>query len=444
MPSTPRTDKIFGHLKSDGTYVWFRYDIDDAGAYQFLFQTGTSGADQALVNALAEFQNVLNYPGATNTTGSVLDPALIATVTFPDGSAAAPSITFTNDPDTGIYRPASNTIGFATGGVARFSISGSQFASAGGALFDMPAAGSIAITASGTNQNIVATPSGTGLFKVIGAGTTNTLLTNSDYNNTTIGSGLSLYFSGSSGNVISQIQGLTQGGSNVGSLYLNPSGGDVNIGGNSGTITIKSSLGTLNILDGNATIKQPSASRLSFYTATVLRGEFSAAGNFLIGTAVDSSALLQVGTNTTTSAGGIVFGTDTNLFRSAAGTLTMAAGNALILTGSSYVQAPGGGLFGGGGGADLGYTNNGVSVASGSGIGWTAGVLPNAARDTTITRRSAAVIATNSAEMIGTTVGYTNNAAAQVGTLNNAPVAGNPTSWLKINDNGTPRYIPAW
>jgi hypothetical protein len=48
-------------------------------------------------------------------------------------------------------------------------------------------------------------------------------------------------------------------------------------------------------------------------------------------------------------------------------------------------------------------------------------------------------------ELIGTNgVAYTNNAAAAVGTLNNAPAAGDPTKWIPINDNGTVRNIPAW
>ena len=37
-----------------------------------------------------------------------------------------------------------------------------------------------------------------------------------------------------------------------------------------------------------------------------------------------------------------------------------------------------------------------------------------------------------------------NGAAAAVGTLNNAPAAGNPTKWVTINDNGTLRQVPAW
>lgn len=37
-----------------------------------------------------------------------------------------------------------------------------------------------------------------------------------------------------------------------------------------------------------------------------------------------------------------------------------------------------------------------------------------------------------------------NGAGIASGTLTNAPVSGNPTKWLAIDDNGTTRYIPAW
>ena len=43
-----------------------------------------------------------------------------------------------------------------------------------------------------------------------------------------------------------------------------------------------------------------------------------------------------------------------------------------------------------------------------------------------------------------TSVALTNGAAAALGTLTNAPAAGNPTKWIPINDNGTTRYFPAW
>jgi len=46
--------------------------------------------------------------------------------------------------------------------------------------------------------------------------------------------------------------------------------------------------------------------------------------------------------------------------------------------------------------------------------------------------------------MLRSSAALTNGAAAAAGTLLNAPVAGNPTKWIPINDNGTTRYIPAW
>lgn len=39
---------------------------------------------------------------------------------------------------------------------------------------------------------------------------------------------------------------------------------------------------------------------------------------------------------------------------------------------------------------------------------------------------------------------FTDGAAAQTGTLTNAPSAGNPSKWIPISDNGTTRYVPSW
>jgi len=46
--------------------------------------------------------------------------------------------------------------------------------------------------------------------------------------------------------------------------------------------------------------------------------------------------------------------------------------------------------------------------------------------------------------LLFTLAALTNNSGAATGTLTNAPAAGNPTKWIKINDNGTVRSIPAW
>lgn len=47
-------------------------------------------------------------------------------------------------------------------------------------------------------------------------------------------------------------------------------------------------------------------------------------------------------------------------------------------------------------------------------------------------------------ELIATSGALTTGAGAALGTLTNAPSAGNPTKWIKINDNGTVRSVPAW
>ena len=56
----------------------------------------------------------------------------------------------------------------------------------------------------------------------------------------------------------------------------------------------------------------------------------------------------------------------------------------------------------------------------------------------------AGALTVGSTTLITSSVAFTNGAAAAVGTLTNAPAAGNPTKWVPINDNGTTRYIPAW
>jgi len=49
-----------------------------------------------------------------------------------------------------------------------------------------------------------------------------------------------------------------------------------------------------------------------------------------------------------------------------------------------------------------------------------------------------------STTLIRTYTALSNAAAAAVATLNNSPVAGDPTKWISINDNGTVRRIPCW
>lgn len=53
-------------------------------------------------------------------------------------------------------------------------------------------------------------------------------------------------------------------------------------------------------------------------------------------------------------------------------------------------------------------------------------------------------IVSSNATLMRAAVNLTNGAGASAGTLLNAPVAGDPTKWIPINDNGTTRYIPCW
>lgn len=57
---------------------------------------------------------------------------------------------------------------------------------------------------------------------------------------------------------------------------------------------------------------------------------------------------------------------------------------------------------------------------------------------------STGLLITQNATLMKSGVTLTDGAGVGVGTLTNAPAAGNPTKWIAVNDNGTTRYIPAW
>lgn len=86
--------------------------------------------------------------------------------------------------------------------------------------------------------------------------------------------------------------------------------------------------------------------------------------------------------------------------------------------------------------------NNGNNIIAS--MNSTAIALGNATDNTSFTFVGASVPKHGGAQLLQTSAALTNNAAAAAGTLTNAPVAGNPTKWIPINDNGTIRNIPAW
>ena len=66
--------------------------------------------------------------------GAITISATDGDITLDDGTAASPSLHFTNDPDTGIYRPAANTLGISVSGtqIAYFDANGITTVGAGG------------------------------------------------------------------------------------------------------------------------------------------------------------------------------------------------------------------------------------------------------------------------------------------------------------------------
>jgi hypothetical protein len=48
------------------------------------------------------------------------------------------------------------------------------------------------------------------------------------------------------------------------------------------------------------------------------------------------------------------------------------------------------------------------------------------------------------AVLLHSLVALVDGAGASIGTLTNAPSAGDPTKWIRIDDNGTPRFVPSW
>lgn len=53
-------------------------------------------------------------------------------------------------------------------------------------------------------------------------------------------------------------------------------------------------------------------------------------------------------------------------------------------------------------------------------------------------------ITIGSSTIMKSTLALGNGAGVGTATFTNAPVSGNPTKWIPINDNGTVRYIPAF
>ena len=162
----------------------------------------------------------------------------------------------------------------------------------------------------------------------------------------------------------------------------------------------------LGVLSANASVGSTSIARISS-TGLAVTGALSATGKFTAGSGTFSAG-----------DGSIYIGTASGL------TLIGKAGSTYDV---SIAAANGQNLL-----TNPTGTSN-VVIGNGSGT-------ISAANSLAVT----GTLTTSSTTLHTSSVSLTNGAAAAAGTLTNAPVAGNPTKWIGIVDNGVTRYIPAW
>ena len=116
------------HLDADGSWETMETDeasnyYQNAGTHNFRVASSTSaGTDISWINAMT-----IDVGGTMTLHNSA--------IRVPDGSAAAPSFTFGNDTNTGIYSNAGDNIAFSTGGTIRAFLSASQFNVTGNGVF---------------------------------------------------------------------------------------------------------------------------------------------------------------------------------------------------------------------------------------------------------------------------------------------------------------------
>jgi hypothetical protein len=87
---------------------------------------------QALAEATATALDLRATSSSVNLKANSASPTFTGVASFPDGSAAAPSITNTGDTNTGLLFPAEDTVAISLGGTERFRINSAGLISGSG------------------------------------------------------------------------------------------------------------------------------------------------------------------------------------------------------------------------------------------------------------------------------------------------------------------------
>ena len=366
---------------------------------------------------------------AVTGTGAFSGALLIA-----DGSAAAPGVAFSAQSGLGLYRVSSGTIGVSINGTHGYSFAGSNFraGSLGTIGFSSASAPSAANDTTISRVSAGVFGVGTGAQGSIAGGLQAASLA---LGGATIGSnalavtGTTLFTGNvdSTGytNTSTAFQAAAAGSFywNARSLMASPSDGVIKLSHNG--------LGDFNRLQFGGTTNLFPAIKRNLTALNFRLADDSADANITAAAATFSGALTVTGT--TTIDGGTII--DSN------NVLTFKSG------GTDRTQ------LSSGGGTGFLLLRNGTGLA---------GVVLNFATDTTLqifgrngttpanvqagtlTLSGALTVPGVTTAALTSTGTFTSGAGAQVGTLTNAPAAGNPTTWIKIIDNGVTRYIPAW
>ena len=193
--------------------------------------------------------------------------------------------------------------------------------------------------------------------------------------------------------------------------------------------------------------------------ANTFTGAQAAPSLALGGATIGTNALAVTGTanissNLTVGSGsssGVLISSGDNSFRTLQFAGTAFGSNGVVaIRGDETVAIRGAGAFGWENGANnpaTGTIDTNLSRISAGIVGvgtGAAGSIAGGLRAATLALTGALTVPGVTTAALTSTGTFTSGAAAQVGTLTNAPAAGNPTTWIKIIDGGVTRYIPAW
>ena len=244
--------------------------LQNGSAYQLL-QTDAAGTG-------VEWASNIDVPGSLNVTSTAV---FDSTVSHPLGSAAAPTITFTGDANTGIYSPGIDQVAITTGGTGRLFVDASGRVGIGTA-----SSPSNALEINNSDPTIRLTETGGGYAIV--SGNTGNIYIAADAGNTTASSNIQLAIDGTTRLRISS-NGSAEFASDVkvsGNIEAHSGGATRTVTLGPANAGIEYNVNGVTFLSGRS-----DAYDLSFRTNSVERARITSSGSVGIGTSSPATIL---------------------------------------------------------------------------------------------------------------------------------------------------------